>query len=213
MLLFGHIGITLAAAGLFGQTATKLSSGKIKPSARTHKVATEPESNPANPGASWIPSLENLNQMTLLAIGSLLPDIIDKPVGHLLFRETISNGRIYCHTLLFFVSLTIAAVFVYRYRRKTWLLVLSFGTGMHLILDQIWLAPQTLLWPLYGPGFAKLDSSRFLSGLLDALKEPSTYVPELLGLAIVLWLAIALLRRRKTAGIPRIAITTQDSTK
>ncbi len=36
-----------------------------------------------------------------MLIGSMLPDIIDKPLGGLICKETLGNGRTYAHTLLF----------------------------------------------------------------------------------------------------------------
>ncbi|MFP3975182.1 MAG: hypothetical protein ACLFVK_03050, partial [Dehalococcoidia bacterium] len=46
-------------------------------------------------------------------IGSMLPDIIDKPLGIYIFTETFSNGRIYAHTLLFFLVLLLIGLFRY----------------------------------------------------------------------------------------------------
>ena len=40
----------------------------------------------------------------LLVVGSLLPDIIDKPLGLILYHG-FGNGRLYAHTLLFNVSM------------------------------------------------------------------------------------------------------------
>ena len=62
MLLFGHAGITLGAATLIaGVTAKKRNSGKENP--------------------SWFTSLSRFVDIRFLLIGSLLPDIIDKPVA------------------------------------------------------------------------------------------------------------------------------------
>ena len=35
-----------------------------------------------------------------VALGAILPDLIDKPLGHLLLNETLNNGRIFFHGLL-----------------------------------------------------------------------------------------------------------------
>ncbi len=47
-----------------------------------------------------------------LAIGALLPDLIDKPIGRVIFASTLANGRIIGHTLLFtlLIALTGAPV-------------------------------------------------------------------------------------------------------
>lgn len=81
---------------------------------------------------------------------------------------------------------------------SAWLLVLSFGTLAHLICDQMRLVPQTLLWPLYGFTFEKVDLSHWLQRLLYALRsEPGVYLPELVGMAIIIWFVLVLVHRRK----------------
>jgi hypothetical protein len=41
-------------------------------------------------------------------VGSMLPDIIDKTVGMVLFADTFANGRIFAHALLFIVVMGVA---------------------------------------------------------------------------------------------------------
>jgi membrane-bound metal-dependent hydrolase YbcI (DUF457 family) len=187
MLIFGHAGITLGAA-LLGNTAL----GKGSPKA-------EPSQNALSGGrASWFTSLMNHVDVRLLLVGSLFPDIIDKPVGQFFFRDIFSNGRIFSHTLLFVLFITLFAIYLYRSREKTWLLVLSFGTFTHLICDQMWLTPQTLLWPLYGFAFERLDLTFWTQNIFYALfSAPGVYIPELLGLMILGWFGLTLVRRRK----------------
>lgn len=156
------------------------------------------QKSPATDRLSWLTSLADKIDIRILLIGSLLPDIIDKPVGMLFFRETISNGRIYCHTLLFLILITLAGIYLYRSHHRIYLLVLSFGTFTHLVLDQMWRAHQTLLWPFYGLAFEKVDITEWLPGIFDALlTNPATYLPELVGAVILVWFAIILLLRRK----------------
>ena len=85
MLVFGHLGITLGAAVLLdGALSRSLPSCDV----------------PANPGGRETrpvkPSLLSRIDLRLLLIGSLLPDIVDKPIGTVLFRSTFENGRIFC---------------------------------------------------------------------------------------------------------------------
>lgn len=146
----------------------------------------------------WFASLGKRIDIRLLLIGSLLPDIIDKPLGHLLFRETFSNGRIFCHTLLFLILVTLAGVYLHRNRRKTWLLVLSFGTFTHLIFDQMWLTPRTLLWPLYGVAFDRTELANWLQYVLHTLStDPAIYVPEIIGAVILILFIWVLVSNRK----------------
>ena len=199
MLIFGHAGITLGTAVLLSGV---LSRSYARP--REGNDYLEPGTKAASVKkwfslsvASWLTSLAGRIDIRLLLLGSLLSDIIDKPIGRFLFRDTISNGRIFSHTLLFSILISLVGLYLYRSRGKLWLLVLSFGTFTHLIFDQMWRAPQTLFWPLYGFAFAKGDTGWMLS-LLDALlRDPGVYLPELAGLAILIWFTWLVVRRGK----------------
>jgi membrane-bound metal-dependent hydrolase YbcI (DUF457 family) len=140
----------------------------------------------------------------LLLIGSLLPDIIDKPVGMLFFRDTFSNGQIFSHTLLFFAVITLGGLCLYRRRDKTWLLVLSFGTFTHLILDAMWRKPRTLLWPLYGFSFEKIDLTNWLPEKWHIwLTEPTILISEFVGAVVVISFLWLLVRRGKPSPFLR----------
>lgn len=203
MLLFAHTGITLGA----GMLLTGLTTGHfprivIRPLQSPH-APQEPERHEDN-GTSWVGSLSRYVDLRLLLIGSLLPDIIDKPIGTFFFRETFSNGRIFSHSLLFLAIISFIGFYLYIHRRKTWLLVLSFGTFMHLVLDQMWSIPHTLLWPVYGFTFTKRNISGLIPYLIHTLQtNPGTYVPELVGFAILVWFGWLLVRRRQVTNFLR----------
>ena len=48
----------------------------------------------------------------IVAVLAMLPDIIDKPLGHFVLGETLNNGRIYAHTLVFLVLVAIICIIV-----------------------------------------------------------------------------------------------------
>jgi hypothetical protein len=50
------------------------------------------------------------------AFGAVLPDLIDKPVGHILLAGSLDSGRIFAHGLLF-LGLLLAAGVVLEQRR------------------------------------------------------------------------------------------------
>ncbi len=190
MLVLAHAGITLGTAALLNEAVSK-SRHRASPS----KVLLAP--NPTSKhGASWFISLGNHIDIRLLLLGSLLPDIIDKPIGQFFFLDIFSSGRIFCHTLLFLLVISLVGLYLYKRKQKTWLLPLSFGIFMHLILDQMWLNPQTLLWPLYGFAFPKANLSHWLGDtFVTLLTEPSIYIPEIIGalvLGIFFWQLIRL---------------------
>jgi membrane-bound metal-dependent hydrolase YbcI (DUF457 family) len=155
---------------------------------------------PAGGRASWLISLGNYVDVRLLLVGSLLPDIVDKPLGMFFLRDTFGNGRIFCHTLVFALLITLAGFYIYRRHGKMWLLILAFGTFTHLLLDEMWLEPRTLLWPLYGYIFPRGDPTDWIWNILYALRtDPGEYIPEIVGAAILVWFVVVLVRR-KTVG-------------
>lgn len=197
MLVFGHAGITLGAAALL---SSALGSSRLSKTTRSEVIESSSHPSQAIPKrkAWWLTYLGSRIDIRLLFIGSLLPDIIDKPVGQFFFRETFSNGRIFCHTLLFLILVTVAGIYLYKRYSKTWLLAFSFGTLTHLVFDQMWRTPQTLFWPLLGFTFERADISNWILNILHALlTNPAVYLPELVGAIILIWFVWLLLRRRK----------------
>ena len=203
MLVFGHAGITLGAVTLINGLLTGATS-------KGEKAYPELEPDDNTPGKhvsgglfSWFARLSRRLDLRILLVGSLLPDIIDKPLGHIMFREYLSSGRTFAHTLLFTVLITLGGLFL-RYRTgKTWLLVLSFGTFVHLILDEMWLQQwhSTILWPLYGLEFTRAELTDWAGNIWDALlHEPAVYIPEIIGAVVIILLLWMLIRNSKLPG-------------
>ena len=127
--------------------------------------------------------------LPLILVGSMLPDIIDKPLSGIILRNQIGNGRIYAHTRLFLLGLfAIGIYFRYRFNSQTGL-ILALGCLIHDCLDELLLQPFALFWPLYGWTFPRENSEEWLhmwiSGLLN---NPRVYIPELIGIALLLGL-------------------------
>ncbi|OGO16292.1 MAG: hypothetical protein A2Z02_03655 [Chloroflexi bacterium RBG_16_48_7] len=136
--------------------------------------------------------------LRFLMLGSMLPDIFDKPLGIFIFGNTLSNGRIFCHTLLFLVLLVLAGLWLLKYRRTGWLLAIAGGVFLHIILDEMWLEPATLFWPALGLEFVRENVRDWISAMISALTHnPKVYISEIAGLAIILcFLAILIARDR-----------------
>lgn len=82
-------------------------------------------------------------------IFSVLPDLIDKPVGYLIW----GSGRVIFHTLLIVVIFFVAACVAYRmqYRRIFSLLWISgLAIFIHQVVDSMWEMPRAWFWPLLG---------------------------------------------------------------
>jgi len=64
----------------------------------------------------FLPRLKTIIDPKYLAIGVILPDLIDKPLGMVIFASTITTGRMIGHTFLF--SLLLFLVGLYSYGKK-----------------------------------------------------------------------------------------------
>jgi inner membrane protein len=208
MFLLAHTGITLGSALFLGKVLSKDYShhspqtravASVSSSPRVERHATHTDDN-----LPWFTSMARRMDYRLILVGSLLPDIIDKPVGTFLFPEFFGANRIFCHTLLFLVIISSAAVYLFKRQGQTWLIALSFGTFVHLILDQMWLAPRTLLWPAYGWAFEREDLTNWLQNMLHALlTNPAVYLPELVGAMILVGFMAQLVYRKRVYAFIR----------
>jgi hypothetical protein len=124
--------------------------------------------------------------LAFLALGSMLPDIIDKPLG-LVVYGTPAAGRTYSHTLMFLLVLLALALYLKDVRIGS----VSIGVAAHLVLDSMWQSPSILFWPLLGnfPAAPDLGVFAYAQTLLLGLENPVVLVPEILGLSYLLYFA------------------------
>ncbi len=132
-----------------------------------------------------------------LVLGALFPDILDKPLGMVIFSSTLANGRIIGHTLILSISLLFIGLHLYDKRRDIRILSLASGSFFHLMEDQMWGNPRTLFWPLLGWSFPKNSVDRTGLEYLLVLFNRSfnfqlseSYVPEILGFGVVVILTL-----------------------
>ena len=202
MFLFAHVGVTLGVSVLATGAVSAMRRAGSKRGGRSLPW-TSPDAGHAaslwlGHVESWLAVLGGVLNTRMILIGSLLPDIIDKPLGTMLLRETLGNGKIFGHTLVFLGVLGLTGLYQYRRSSRSWLLALALGTGVHLVLDTMWQWPRTLLWPAYGLAFDKGDVSGWMQGVLrELLTNPAYYVPEIIGVIVLGWFSWNLLRRRK----------------
>ena len=122
----------------------------------------------------------------LLAIFSLLPDVIDKPLALTLLKDThTSHGP--AHMLLLHVLLAAVALYFWRARAVPYLLAFNG----HLLCDEMWYHSQTLLFPFLG---WSLDPWRFMgspeamaNAYWDVLHMPKIWAIEGLAMAIMVY--------------------------
>jgi membrane-bound metal-dependent hydrolase YbcI (DUF457 family) len=115
---------------------------------------------------------------TLLAaaVGAIFPDLIDKPLGHLLLNSELDNGRIFCHTLLFLGICFLIAYLIFR-RNGSWVgIAFALGVLSHQYLDLMFFTPVTWFWPLLGPFQHGHYPDYFANGMLTELSTPYEYL-------------------------------------
>lgn len=202
MLLFGHTGGTV---GLFKVVDIL-----------TNRLVNNYESNSgsrfyATAHKKWLPVNHLLNGLRsrigsidyrLVLLGSLLPDIIDKPLWLFASSDIFRSGRAYSHTFLFNLVLLICGLILIKYRKPR-LLIISLSSFTHLVQDRMWHEPVALWWPLLGQ-FPVSETVGWMSNIILALfSDSGTYVPEIIGLIITLLLGYRLLSRKGTSGFIR----------
>lgn len=135
-------------------------------------------------GLAWLASTRHPRRLDyrFVLLGTILPDLIDKPLGAALGLES----RLWAHTLVFLAGI-LAMSFVPSLAHLRWI---GFGVATHLLLDLIWDQPGVGLWPLYGwafpPGIA--DLGRYLDVLLH---DPIIQVSEAAGFVVMVLFARA----------------------
>ena len=184
MLILGHTSITLGVAVVAEALHERHSLGTTSSRTVLQRL-----------GDSLI-SLSRKVDLRLLLIGSLLPDIIDKPVGMLFFPGVFGTGRLFCHALIFPMALAAAGVVPYLRTRSNALFVLAYGALMHLILDSMWLNPGTLFWPVTELSLPATPYTDWLGNIFHSLlTNPVAYLPETAG--VILLLPVLLLVNRR----------------
>jgi inner membrane protein len=203
MFVLGHTGIALGATVLLNGILPK-SISRLKRSLEPLPEVNPASNYPRGRLTSWLTSLGDRIDIRLLLIGSLLPDIIDKPVGVYLFRGVFNSGRIFGHTLLFLIVIGAVGFFLYRSYGRKWLLVLSLGTFLHLITDEMWLDREILLWPLYGFAFPEMGIADWRQEMWRRLfAVPGIYIPEIVGGVILVLFVWVVVRNRKVFAFIR----------
>jgi inner membrane protein len=125
--------------------------------------------------ARWATPKADLRAVIFFA---LLADLIDKPLGLIIFRQTLNNGRVYFHSL--FVNLLITGALV-AWRKP---LIYALALWSHQLCDLMWTRPWIALWPFTGAlGYRNLPLEDWVYSVLN----PYNVTTEAVGLAITVF--------------------------
>jgi LexA-binding, inner membrane-associated putative hydrolase len=104
---------------------------------------------PRETGKAAQPSDGSLFDYRFVALGALLPDIIDKPLAWFILGDRVEDNHLFAHTMLFGMLLAVPGLYLAS-RGNPILISLACGVFTHLFCDPVLREPRTLLWPLYG---------------------------------------------------------------
>lgn len=129
------------------------------------------------------------------AFGSLLPDIIDKPVGHIILAN-LGNGRIFFHSLIVCALVAFIGLILLKKWRHPGLLYIAAGVLSHQLADAMWAEPRSWCWPFYGWFDAKYNPDYFTNIFAIEFSAPS----ELLVIAGAAVLIVCFLQAWRTGN-------------
>jgi len=104
----------------------------------------------------------------LVALGSLLPDMVDRAMRAASGRTWSCDQHLLGHTLLLNAPVVVAGITLARRRQDARLLAVGAAAMTHLLVDPVIRSPRTLLWPLFGLAFPE---SRGLNRPLTMLTQ------------------------------------------
>ena len=179
MLLAGHIGITLATAKYAPRALRDIRYRLYLFLPRRIHTFTQP----------WTESLDD----RALIVGSMLPDIVDKPLALFLAPTLVGHSlRNYGHTLLFAVMVLAVALALAALTKRQWPAALALASAGHLILDMMWYSHRILLWPFITSDF----SPRYIHEW-GPHADPIYFGAEVLGLMVISWVGFTLIKKRR----------------
>lgn len=170
MILFGHLGITLALTN-----ASERAVKKLKPQLTKQHI-----------------------DYRLLLVGSILPDLLDKPLIFIASGGQYSSGRVYGHSLIFLLLISALGLLTKLRSNKNAVFTIALGSVIHFCLDGMWYYPETLFWPFYEIltnykensivyWLTSIFNQNFgnVNNLLQNNIELALLIPEIVGLTIL----------------------------
>lgn len=111
--------------------------------------------------------LVNQIDYRLVLLGSLIPDLIDKPIGRILFHDYFEgNGHLYGHTLVAAFAVVLPGLLLVVVWSDPRLLAMGIAMLSHLAVDPTNHSLEILLWPLLGTEFPQVTLLGLRSSIL-----------------------------------------------
>jgi hypothetical protein len=127
-----------------------------------------------------------------LLFGAVLPDLIDLPLGTMLFGRQYASGELWAHSLLAAsLYMTIVLLATRRGRRRRAFMAVGVAWLLHLLLDGMWANPEVFLWPAFGWEIPTGQVPFWPFAWERATQDPWRWILEAFGLGYLIWLWIA----------------------
>jgi membrane-bound metal-dependent hydrolase YbcI (DUF457 family) len=134
--------------------------------------------------------------IVFVATGSVLPDIIDKPLGHIIFGSTLDSGKIFFHSFILVLLFFIIGLLVRKWSRSPAFLFLAFGVFLHQLVDLMWKRPVNWYYPVLGPYPAEAHTDYFLNAILGELTSVTEWIFFIALLAVAILLSLNMQRHQ-----------------
>ncbi|NMM65085.1 hypothetical protein HBE96_21100 [Clostridium sp. P21] len=182
MLIFGHVGIT---------------TGVIKV---CEKVINRKK-----------PKNNRLIDYRIVILGSILPDIIDKPIVQVIYGLQNHEGHFIAHSFIFSALLIILGIVMFLKSKNKSILLLGICTFIHQIFDKMMVMPNIMfLSTINLDHFIVLKRFKFVnnimvfitekfpyfSGVVIYFEKPCVFISEVMGLIIIVYFVYKLYKNK-----------------
>lgn len=174
MLIAGHIGITAGVVKIYEKVAKKKDTNK-----------------------------DNFIDYRIVALGSILPDIIDKPLVQIVYGLKNHEGHLIAHSFIFSTLLIALGVIILFKNKNKNVLLLGICSLIHQLFDKAILLPNIFLLPNVNSNniifLRRLEFvhnitlpiyTRFpyLRDTITYFEKPYVFISEVIGFIIILYL-------------------------
>ncbi|GKU31651.1 metal-dependent hydrolase [Clostridium folliculivorans] len=130
-------------------------------------------------------SFDSIDYRFVLA-GSILPDLIDKPLAVVFLVGHAQSFRFFAHTLIFSVILVIIGIGCYIIKNRNNILMLGICSLIHTILDLSWVFPKIYFYPFLGLRFPMDTSYKFVPNYAKLyFSHFSYFIFEVIGIILL----------------------------
>jgi hypothetical protein len=114
--------------------------------------------------------------IVFVAIGSVLPDVIDKPLGYIIFSSTLNDGKIFFHGFIIVILFFLTGLLVWRWYKSYSFIFIAVGVLLHQIVDMMWTQPVNWYYPFFGPYPIEAHTDYFLNALVAELTSVTEWI-------------------------------------